>query len=406
MEQQILKACLSSRHDFALIKEYVDVDRYSKEFKYLLKFISDYYARDTGEERVRTDLLKAQIAESTLNEKHVQRFVEAIDRADAAETSGSNVTAVIILAKIHEAKIRLATALANGDSEERVTELIERFRKLSNASSLSDIEDQGEAEILDTIDIDKLSQERLAKGGLLRLYPKSLTDKTDGGVEGGDHIVLYGPTEIGKSAASIQLACGFANQDAKGLYLINEDKTSRIAQRLVHCLSNMNKFDCMNEPAKAQQLANDRGLGNIVVVGLAPGSLGQIEALIEKYDPRWVVVDQLRNIITGTKNNRVVQLEEAATGMRNILKASNVVGVSVTQAGDSATNKPYLEVGDVDFSNVGIPAQADLMIGIGATESMLALNERGISLPKNKLSGDHAKYVVRIVPELSQIRDV
>lgn len=406
MEQQILKACLSSRHDFALIKEYVDVDRYSKEFKYLLKFISDYYARDTSEDRVRTDLLKAQIAESTLNEKHVERFVQAIDRADAAETSGSNVTAVIILAKIHEAKIRLATALANGDSEERVNELVERFRKLSVASSLSDIEDQGEAEVLDSIDIARLSQDRLERGGLLRLYPKSLTDKTDGGLEGGDHVVLYGLTEIGKSAASIQMSCGFANQGARGLYIINEDKTSRIAQRHVHCLSGMDKFECARDPEKAQRLANERGLGNVIVVGLAPGSLSQIEALVEKYDPRWIIVDQLRNILTGTKNNRVVQLEEAATGMRNILKASNTVGISVTQAGDSATNKPYLEVGDVDFSNVGIPAQADLMIGIGATESMLALNERGISLPKNKLSGDHAKYVVRIVPSLSQIRDV
>jgi hypothetical protein len=88
------------------------------------------------------------------------------------------------------------------------------------------------------------------------------------------------------------------------------------------------------------------------------------------------------------------------------LKEHEVVGISVTQAGDSGQNKIFLEVGDVDFSNVGIPAQADLMIGVGADEKLKATNTRGISLPKNKLSGNHAQFYTQIVPTLSQVRDV
>jgi hypothetical protein len=36
---------------------------------------------------------------------------------------------------------------------------------------------------------------------------------------------------------------------------------------------------------------------------------------------------------------------------------------------------------------VGIPGQADLMIGIGATAEMEATGQRMLSFPKNKLGG-------------------
>ncbi len=404
MEYQLIKACLSSRVDFSLISEYLDIAKYSKEMKYVLGFIRDYYARDSSVGHVQTDLLKALIAESVPNEKHVERFAEIVDRSAATETSGANVTAIILLAKSHEARVTLATALANGDPQDKIDKLLEEYRRVSQASSLGDLEDSGEIELIDSINIGELTNNRLSRGNLLALYPKSLSEYTDGGVEGGDQIVLFGLSEIGKTAYSITLASGFAMQGQPGLYLINEDKTSRIAQRFVHCMASMDKFACMNDPDEAQRRANDRGLQNVRVIGLTPGSLGQIESLVERYSPKWLVLDQLRNIITPTKGNRVVQLEEAATGMRNILKKYNVVGVSVTQAGDSARNKMFLDMGDVDFSNVGIPSQADLMIGIGASDP--DSNERGISLCKNKLSGNHAKYVTRLVPQLSQVRDV
>ncbi len=76
--------------------------------------------------------------------------------------------------------------------------------------------------------------------------------------------------------------------------------------------------------------------------------------------------------------------------------------LSVTQAGDSASGKLVLETGDVDFSNVGIPAQADVMVGIGFDATFEAEGLRNISLPKNKISGRHENFPVRIVPQLSR----
>lgn len=49
---------------------------------------------------------------------------------------------------------------------------------------------------------------------------------------------------------------------------------------------------------------------------------------------------------------------------------------------------------DVDASKTGIPGAVDLMIGLGNDDVLEANNMLGVSLCKNKLSGDHARFHV------------
>jgi hypothetical protein len=66
---------------------------------------------------------------------------------------------------------------------------------------------------------------------------------------------------------------------------------------------------------------------------------------------------------------------------------------------------------DIDGSKTGKPGEADWIIGIGATANGGMI--RGISVCKNKLSGDddsleawrHAKYTVQIRPDIAQYED-
>lgn len=403
MELHLLKACLAERTAYSLIDRYITPNKYSREFRYLHGFISDYYSRDVSASSVDLPLLKELIKSSVANEKHYDRFAEMLDRAVGTETSVDNVVSLVLMAKKHELSIALATHITNDDPQEKIAEVIEQYREIAAATTLSDIDSGAALEIIENINAEELINDRRAEGSLLKLYPSVINDKIDGGLEAGDHVVIYGVTEIGKSAVSITAACGFATQGARGLYLGNEDKISRMALRMVSCLSGMNKYEIEKNPAEAQRRAEARGLENIKLIGITPGNVPQIAALVEKYDPAWVIVDQLRNLDTPSRNNRVVQLEEAATGMRTLGKEAGVRVISVTQAGDSASNKLFLETGDVDFSNVGIPGTADLMIGVGATPEHIARNERGISLPKNKLSGDHAQLIVRINTALSRV---
>lgn len=74
-----------------------------------------------------------------------------------------------------------------------------------------------------------------------------------------------------------------------------------------------------------------------------------------------------------------------------------MLGVSLTQAnaGDEARPKVWLRDSDVDSSRTGLPAQADLLLGIGADDDMLNTGARAVSLCKNKLSGNHEGFMVQ-----------
>jgi KaiC/GvpD/RAD55 family RecA-like ATPase len=205
-----------------------------------------------------------------------------------------------------------------------------------------------------------------------------------------------------KTGTVINIACGGAREGKKVLYGINEDRPEDIIIRKVSNLSGMTKRQIHDNPQLANKLAYENGFGNITVISMSPGSLSQLESSIEKYQPDIVVVDQLRNLKVKA-DNRVNQLEYAATGVRNLGKAADVLMVSVTQAGDSADGKAVLEMGDVDFSNTGIPAQADLMLGVGVTPELEAEGLRVFSMPKNKISGDHGNFPVRVIPQLSRV---
>ena len=95
-------------------------------------------------------------------------------------------------------------------------------------------------------------------------------------------------------------------------------------------------------------------------------------------------------------DSKNAQLEAAANEARSVGKDARLLVVSITQAGNSATDKVYLDMNDVDNSKTGIPGAVDLMIGVGADNAMKANGLLGISLPKNKLGGLHDKFTVSV----------
>lgn len=399
LEVDILSAVLSSRDTHDKIVKFITIKSYTKEFQHLLKFITDYYKRDPEADHVKVDLLNEQIATVLENEKHVTRFKELVDKANNSDTSNANAEALVLLAKRRELELSIASGLVEGKD---VDNQLKDYQSLREAETLDDLDE--EVELLETPSVASLLAQR-ARGNLIPIFPKALNERLDGGCERGDNVLLFGMTEIGKSLMAITNAAGWGRMGLKVLYLINEDKTSRIATRVISCLTGLTRPELEQDPEYADKLARERGFDNIRIIQIIPGNLDIIAKLIEKYEPDCVIVDQLRNLRCDDKN-RVIQLEMAATGTRNLGKKYNVLFFNVTQAGDSARNKITLDNGDVDFSNVGIPGQMDLMIGFGANEEMLNKNERCLSICKNKISGDHTNVMVRINPMLSRAYSV
>lgn len=171
------------------------------------------------------------------------------------------------------------------------------------------------------------------------------------------------------------------------------------------CFTGMDEEQIKAAPDRAQQLLDKRGWKFVRFIPIHPGTPKQIDAYIERYGADCAIVDQIRNLYVGAET-RVNQLEMAATAMRNIGKRRNCLMVSVTQAGDSADNKLSLEMGDIDFSNTGIPATADLMVGVGVNKEYDSNGMRMVSTPKNKIGGVHGSFPVKISANISRIGDI
>ena len=403
MEKQLVGVSMRSRQDYNLVRSYVDVNgkQYSKPFQIVMGMIGDYYSRDGTAELVLPEVLAAQIRESVRNQKHVELFDNFLAES-VAVGHDINVRAVVLAAKQQELGDRLAVAITTNSSD--VDELMKEYKELRSYTDIDTASDTG-LKVYKGDDLAAALRLAFQSNNVIKLYPQSLSDRLDGGASLGHHVTVYGRPESMKSGTAINMLCGGAREGRKGVYFINEDPAASIITRMISNLTGLTKRQIDTDQDRALALAHDSGFGNIVVVDAWPGTLAAITDVVEAEDPQIVVVDQLRNLKVKA-DNRVNQLEYAATGVRTLAKQANVLAISVTQAGDSADNKAVLEMGDVDFSNTGIPAQADLMIGVGVTPELEAEGLRVFSLPKNKISGDHSNFPVRVIPQLSRVTSV
>ena len=227
----------------------------------------------------------------------------------------------------------------------------------------------------------------------IKLWPKSLNEKLDGGALKGHHILLFARPETGKTLFSINLCCGFLNQRLSVLYIGNEEPSADIRDRIrARLLKQSKAWVRTNRRESVDQLRN-LSIGRIQVA--ESNSFGELRRILAADVPDVVVIDQIRNMRLKSES-RTAELEAAGIEARAIAKEFDVLVISVTQAGDSASNKAYLDMSDVDSSKTGMPASADLMIGLGADEAMKLNGLMGISLPKNKLSGMHDKWTVSV----------
>jgi replicative DNA helicase len=198
------------------------------------------------------------------------------------------------------------------------------------------------------------------------------------------------------------MTAGFCSQGLRTLYIGNEDPITSLVIRLVNNLTGMTKQELMDDPKTAMTIAASRGYDKATFAGLSPGSLTEIQSLIVKHKPDVLVVDQLRNILAKSEN-RTTQLETVARGMRDFARKYKMLVISLTQAADSARDKIMPNMGDIDGSNIGIPGACDAMIMVGMNASYEINDQRHMYLVKNKLTGDHENWVLRIDKQLSRV---
>ena len=397
IETKVISAFLSSRKDFESVAKHLDTSSWSPMGTAILELVTDYYDRDDSAEHVDPELLGSAIKRRFEGvPRHLEQARTFLEEVEADKTSNVNVVHEVIAAAKDKVRLRLADALIRQD-EVLLPELLTEFNILAEKVTLAD-EIEAEFQGLDITAI----ADRFDEHGAWHLAPKELDTRIKGGLRSGHHMVIGARPERGKTLFGIALTACFARQGAKVLYTCNEDPVEDIILRFMSCLTGLTEDQLFAEPEKAMDLARSVGYDNVVFASLAPGTPHDVEVLARKHRPDVVIVDQMRNLRMKSENN-TQRLEQVAQELRNIARRCECVMVSFTQVGDSGRDELYLDDGDIDGSNTGIPGACDVILLIGSNDDYELRDLRMLNLAKNKRGGNHDSFAVRVDRKLSRV---
>lgn len=389
-ERTVLAAIRSSQPAYRKIEQYIEDGDFSDMGELLLSEYREFYELDPKAESVDLDVLA-----SALQRKYPKHSEALLSVARTTAGSPENILAEFFEYKKQVIGLELGQLLVGNGKQEKAEELMELYHKYSEA--VEGVEFDADKVYIGTSVAELVDHVR--QENLIRLYPASLNEAVGGGVPRGAHVLLFALPEIGKTATSINLACGIARDGHRVLYIGNEDPYQLMLLRIVSRMSMWPTERVKQDPEGAQQRAVANGYENIVFASLAPGSLGDVRRLVEKYRPDVLVLDQMHKLNSPKRLSKVEHLEYVADKVRDFGKEFDCLVVSITQAADSATNKAILEMGDVYYSNVAIQQAIDLMIGLGMGPD----GNRCLALCKNKINGNHSPVPITLDTYLSRV---
>lgn len=399
LDRQVLLAAMADRAAYERIGRNVKPSEFSPQVSFWWKLVVEYYAADKLAKRVDTMVIR-QLGDSRIkNPKHRDGLLAVVD-GNADDVSVPNIVAAVLSVKRYNASAEFASAAMSGDVE-KAKKLLETVNELWQRDSL-DQEERFYAESGEDIFKVVGTEKRIA------ISPAALNSKIGGGVLPGHHIHIFGRTEVGKSAFSINLASGFVRRGYPVLYVTNEDSANVTKSRFMcRILKSTWQEIESRKSASVKEFAKLGGEERLRVVHLQPGSVSSLRRDIDEFKPAVVVIDQIRNL-SGPEEGMTQRLEANAIKFRNLISEHSLIGVSVTQAGDRSIRHNedppiWLSSGDVDSSRVGLPAQVDLMLGIGGNFEMMGRGQRAISLVKNKLaSGPNSREGIIVQFDLAR----
>lgn len=396
-ENQIVAACVADRDAFRAFQVHGTGKDLTPLGKYWMEALETYYDRDADAEKADYKLLR-ETGITLSDERHRETLSAYYDALPVVGVSANNVVAQILGLQRHNVGLELANLLASGSTDTK--DLIERYSELNLAIEVGLQKNR----YLDYDSLDRVYDPEM----IVPLYPKALRNQLmGGGALPGHTALIFGRPEAGKSLFAISIATYAAYKGRKVLYCGNEEAVETLGMRIACNLARRSIREFQEHSDAIRSTARSRGLDRINVMELSPGTFAEIEAGIQDTKPDLLIVDQLTGISVGESSD-VRSMDKAARQFRTVCKSQRVVGLAVSQAGDRTEKHgqlapAWLSMSDVYGSRTGIPAQMDLMLGIGFNEEMYDRDQRAISLPKNKLGGTHEGFVVNIDKFMSRI---
>lgn len=398
LDAQIIASCIASREAYDRVRHYVDPKEFSPQGGVWWPIVEQWYKADPSAKRCDAKIIRDR-GKRELPENHLDTLLGWYD--DLPEPASPENTAAELLALQKQQRgLEIQHAISSEKDPDKLAGMLDEYSKLVRATSLSRSELQWST--FDTM------LETLDEKNKIPIAPKKLNDRLKGGGVPGDFILVYARPEAGKTMFVVNMACGFLKMGYKVLYIGNEESTDKTLMRVTCNLLNRTEDAVKANAEAAHTAAKKRGLDKLRIGHMSPGTVAEIELLVEEFEPDVLVVDQIRNL-EGPGQKMTQKLEAVGGQLRAMIGRHGVLGVFVTQAGDHTERmgqEPpvWLTMSDIDNSRTGLPGHADLIIGVGVNHDMKSHNTRAISLPKNKLGNDHEGFTVTVDEDRSRVK--
>jgi KaiC len=400
LDNQILAAAMASREAYDKLEKHLSFKEFSPHVGFWWKALAAYYGRDKRASSADRAVLLELGQSGITNPKHRDAILGALPENCDGVSVPNVIAASLTLLRTNRAA-EFASAALGGDTK-KAAKLLEEVNELYGKEDFEE-----ESDIIVASPIEELF-DKIGADKRIPILPDALNIRVGGGVLPGHHILVFGRTEIGKSAFVINLVAGFIKQKQLVLFIGNEDEINNVKARFVCRITGktMQEVEADKDGTIATYTA--RGAEQLLrLVHMQPGTIEEIDKECETFRPSVLVLDQIRNL-GSAEEGMTRRIEANAIAFRSLLSKYSLVGVSVTQASDksernSADLPVWLSAGDVDSSRVGLPGTADLMIGIGGNQEMISRGQRALSICKNKLnSGPQSREGIIVSVDLAR----
>lgn len=389
METKLLAACIQSRKAYEIIKANEAGILFSPISAEIFKDLICYYDNDSDVDNIDLQIIENRFKK--LPGKRGQPFLAVLQ--NLPEVSVENVVRYVLENCRDKLKTRMAIAISTNHDDE-LTNCMNQYLALD----IKTVETSKGYEVFNGASIKDIVLENKTQN-LIKVLPMSLNAVLGGGLpkNSSTNMLIFASPEVGKTLFAVNMAYGFCRQGLKVVYIGNEEDHKRLLLRFVARFATFkedrwDKLRVLGEPDKAEELANKYGYKALTFIPLAPGTMYDVEKIINEHQPEAIFLDQIRNFSYPRLGQGLEQLTKVSYDIRCLGKKYNLITVGLCQSGDPG--KLVLERSDVYGSRINVSGDQDVQIGLGMDLAMERNDRRMVSVCKNKLSGDHSYFLV------------
>lgn len=383
IEHKLLGAAIHDRSLYDAVEGALKERGLSDYGQIIWDSVRDYYARDSASNSVDTELLGELLANKY--SRSADNLRDILGDCQYDNSVSGNIRELVTTINRRGIGNSLVYHLDKGDEARSIA--------LMNEYIGSELDE--DEEIHFGAD-DPLGDQSRAGIERIPLFPAKLDARLQGGVFRQSQVCVFARPNTGKSTFCINTAVALAKNGYKVLYITNEEPVRVVVAGCIARFVNKSHVEVLQDPRRYHSAAVEAGLGNISFREFWPGTVPDIKRVLDIVKPDVLVLDQLYNMALQSKEGAVQAFGTFSSILRSIAKEREIISIVVTQAGESAEKKMILGQADIEWSNTGVCAQMDLMIGIAASDQMKSEGRLMLSFPRWKFGPQIEPFQVNV----------